>query len=146
MALIKCPECGKDISDKAKSCPNCGYEINTVRYGEEIGTGIKTSIKGLNTTASPKKREICIKLIIIPLILFLVFFSFGILIKSDGIASIGIVFGLCLGMYQFYIGKFKKGLIYTITMGGIVIGCLIDLFQLVVTHTLKDSNGFPIIY
>lgn len=27
MALIKCPECGKEISDKAESCPNCGYPI-----------------------------------------------------------------------------------------------------------------------
>lgn len=27
MALIKCPECGKKISDKATSCPNCGYPI-----------------------------------------------------------------------------------------------------------------------
>lgn len=27
MAMIKCPECGKDISDKAKSCPNCGYPL-----------------------------------------------------------------------------------------------------------------------
>lgn len=27
MALIKCPECGKEISDKAKSCPNCGCPI-----------------------------------------------------------------------------------------------------------------------
>ena len=25
MALIKCPECGKEISDNAVSCPNCGY-------------------------------------------------------------------------------------------------------------------------
>lgn len=28
MALIKCPECGKEISDKATSCPNCGCPIN----------------------------------------------------------------------------------------------------------------------
>lgn len=27
MALIKCPECGKEISDKAASCPNCGCPI-----------------------------------------------------------------------------------------------------------------------
>jgi len=27
MALIKCPECGKEISDKAASCPNCGMEL-----------------------------------------------------------------------------------------------------------------------
>lgn len=25
--LIKCPECGRDISDKAYSCPHCGYPI-----------------------------------------------------------------------------------------------------------------------
>lgn len=29
MALIKCPECGKEISDRAASCPNCGYPITS---------------------------------------------------------------------------------------------------------------------
>ena len=29
MALIKCNECGKEISDKAKVCPNCGNPIST---------------------------------------------------------------------------------------------------------------------
>ena len=28
MALIKCPECGKEISDKAASCPNCGMPLH----------------------------------------------------------------------------------------------------------------------
>ena len=28
MALIKCSECGKEISDKAKTCPNCRIAIN----------------------------------------------------------------------------------------------------------------------
>lgn len=28
MALITCPECGREVSDKATSCPNCGYPIN----------------------------------------------------------------------------------------------------------------------
>lgn len=27
MALIKCPECGKEISDRAGACPNCGCPI-----------------------------------------------------------------------------------------------------------------------
>lgn len=27
MSMISCPECGKEISDKAMSCPNCGYVI-----------------------------------------------------------------------------------------------------------------------
>lgn len=30
MALIKCRECGKEISDKAESCPNCGYKKTVV--------------------------------------------------------------------------------------------------------------------
>lgn len=28
MALIQCPECGKEVSDKAKVCPNCGFQIS----------------------------------------------------------------------------------------------------------------------
>jgi hypothetical protein len=28
MALINCPECGKEISDKAISCPNCGMPLS----------------------------------------------------------------------------------------------------------------------
>lgn len=27
MALINCQECGKKISDRAESCPNCGCPI-----------------------------------------------------------------------------------------------------------------------
>lgn len=27
MALIKCPECGSQVSDKAGSCPSCGFPI-----------------------------------------------------------------------------------------------------------------------
>lgn len=27
MAIIKCPECQKEVSDSAISCPNCGYGV-----------------------------------------------------------------------------------------------------------------------
>lgn len=27
MALIKCNECGHEVSDKAQNCPNCGCPI-----------------------------------------------------------------------------------------------------------------------
>lgn len=30
MALIKCSECGKEVSDKAASCPNCGAPIKAL--------------------------------------------------------------------------------------------------------------------
>lgn len=28
MALISCPECRREVSDKAPACPHCGYPIN----------------------------------------------------------------------------------------------------------------------
>lgn len=28
MSLISCPECGKEVSDKAQSCPNCGCPLH----------------------------------------------------------------------------------------------------------------------
>lgn len=37
MALTKCPDCGKEISDKADACPNCGCPI----YKEKKGKGKK---------------------------------------------------------------------------------------------------------
>ena len=27
MALINCPECNKEVSDKAEMCPHCGYKL-----------------------------------------------------------------------------------------------------------------------
>lgn len=30
MSLIKCTECGKEISDKAEKCPNCGCPISEI--------------------------------------------------------------------------------------------------------------------
>ena len=36
MSLIKCPECGKEVSDKAKTCVNCGYPIE--EYLSEINS------------------------------------------------------------------------------------------------------------
>ena len=35
MALIKCPECGKEMSDKATACPNCGCPINRIKTETE---------------------------------------------------------------------------------------------------------------
>ena len=29
MALVKCSECGKDVSDKAAACPGCGAPLLT---------------------------------------------------------------------------------------------------------------------
>ena len=36
MALIKCPECGKEISDKAEICINCGIKISDIENLHEV--------------------------------------------------------------------------------------------------------------
>ena len=33
MALIQCPECGREISDKAMACPHCGVPIRQLSQG-----------------------------------------------------------------------------------------------------------------
>ena len=35
MALIKCPECGREISDQAVSCPHCGFPLSKIKESEE---------------------------------------------------------------------------------------------------------------
>ena len=50
MALIKCPECGKEISDAAESCPNCGYPIKgQQQIGDSDGLGKGQETKKLKT-------------------------------------------------------------------------------------------------
>lgn len=36
MALINCPECGKEISEHASQCPSCGSPIENYNYSIEI--------------------------------------------------------------------------------------------------------------
>lgn len=45
MALIKCPECGKMISDKAEYCVGCGYSIE--KKNKEQTPSISFNIKGI---------------------------------------------------------------------------------------------------
>lgn len=44
MALINCKECGKEISNKATTCPNCGNPINDDTYTKEIKASKKVAI------------------------------------------------------------------------------------------------------
>lgn len=44
MALVKCSECTNDISDKAKLCPHCGYEIGSSQSSLEAAGSKMQSI------------------------------------------------------------------------------------------------------
>ena len=50
MAMIMCPECGRNISDKAKTCPGCGCpveEITTVGTVKIKMPNIELGVAGL---------------------------------------------------------------------------------------------------
>ena len=41
MALIKCSECGREISDKAETCPGCGAPVSvTVKQQSRVPTAV----------------------------------------------------------------------------------------------------------
>lgn len=71
MAMIKCPECGQEISDKAKKCINCGKilieETAPVKYCAECGKEIESDSQecpfcGCPVAPEKKENETIIKL------------------------------------------------------------------------------------
>ncbi|MBO5023092.1 MAG: zinc ribbon domain-containing protein [Clostridia bacterium] len=59
MALIKCPECNKEISDKAGSCPNCGYPISKLIKGDTVRIKMPNNVvEGLLRLFSSRKAEV----------------------------------------------------------------------------------------
>ncbi len=54
MALISCPECGKEISDQAVTCPHCGYGLKKekVKQKTTLGSGnLSSKITATNALA-----------------------------------------------------------------------------------------------
>lgn len=54
MALVKCPECGKEFSDKAASCPNCGCPIDIV-LNQHVDSALSDRDECHEETSMPDK-------------------------------------------------------------------------------------------
>lgn len=52
MAIIKCPECQKDVSSNAKSCPHCGNPIDTKVYCPKCKSSNVSVISGTSKAVS----------------------------------------------------------------------------------------------
>jgi TM2 domain-containing membrane protein YozV len=66
--------------------------------------------------------------------------------KSDKtilITGLICLFTGCLGFHRFYLGKYLSGLIMLVTLGGVVIWYLIDLFT-ILSGNFKDKENLPI--
>lgn len=116
MALIKCAECGKEISDTLKTCPNCGIEIkrktdvtkeNKKSNNIDIGVIILLSIYTICMLLS---NPISVYNILNIAMLWLMFCTFKTKLPILKIIT-GIVLILHLIMY-FFVGGFSFNLEY----------------------------------
>ena len=67
MALINCPECGREISEMAKSCPHCGCPIQKPTENKGSSSKPKKTHNSENQNEKPKKKGSCLKIILIVL-------------------------------------------------------------------------------
>jgi len=72
MALIKCPECYREISDKAEACPSCGYKFEPKQL--EITSKL---IKEYNRQVTAKPINISIWWLPFTLIVIIIIFWTG---------------------------------------------------------------------
>ena len=54
MALINCPECGREISDKAKNCIHCGYPLESNNKHEKAENTEKNSAETKSASGNNK--------------------------------------------------------------------------------------------
>lgn len=99
MALLKCSECGHDVSDQAPSCPNCGVLINK----QSNATNVDLNFKNYELTSKKWKKHYAwgIPLLIIGFPLF--FFNLMLGASGTGAGSpgwffIGLIFCLVGGI------------------------------------------------
>lgn len=81
MAMIKCPECGKEISDKARNCPNCGWENSQIR-GDEVK---RRNARKLGTA-------LLIVAVVVLVFTFLMTNSFGFTVRTLQFIGIALLF------------------------------------------------------
>lgn len=98
MALIKCPECGKEVSNKALACIHCGYPLeakkeSTATYQEQNNSTTESenskADKPVGTTQPNSENAGCLTTLVICGIIIVVASAF--FIKVYGASSIGVI-------------------------------------------------------
>lgn len=139
MSLIRCPECGKEISDRAVCCPNCGYKFEETKFCKFCGEKIpkdsvvctkcgrqvenQNSQSGItinnaansNATASASATSQQIARARTPK-----------RINKTTALILCIFFGY-FGAHKFYEGKIGLGILYLCTFGLFGIGWIVDI-------------------
>ena len=95
MALVKCPECGKEVSNSAEACPNCGYGIkqhfNKIKEKQKQKQAYQQKLDSVQMPPKPEKIKLSMGrwlLILIWLILGIIFFLVGVSSGMGGLAFV----------------------------------------------------------
>lgn len=73
MALIKCPECGREISDKALCCPHCGYTMqNEIKTTDKSYTKVSQYEDKEKPEWIKQLKKKVYYLVLAPIIIFLI--------------------------------------------------------------------------
>lgn len=57
MAIIRCPQCNGDVSDKAKNCPHCNYQLNKYDGVERLKNSVGVSSINMRNTFNPVAKK-----------------------------------------------------------------------------------------
>lgn len=136
MAMINCSECGREISDKAASCPNCGAVVKK-KFCQHCGSSIDNdcvvcpkcgkqvgemgSDKNIVINNSSSASSSASASTVMPIL------------TQGKPKNKWIAFFLCLFTFcghKFYEGKIGMGILYLCTMGLFGIGWIVDLISL----------------
>lgn len=82
MALVKCPECGKKVSDSANSCPNCGYGIKDHFERIEKKKEFERQFTKSNTNATVSAKKSAKSEILTPILIIIACVLFCILVLN----------------------------------------------------------------
>ena len=145
MALINCPECKKEVSTLAETCPHCGCPLQNFAEREENFTSIPENSLTLRST---RKRKLIARISSFAIMLLLLIackgFDLGqiwqLAIPFSGLISL-IVAKMCEdGFLNFFVLTFKFVLkLIGMIISGIttsVIGSIIVLFAALIVITL----------
>ena len=122
MSLIKCKECGHEVSDTASVCPNCGAPVIKDIYCQKCGTRIPENIQycpscGARTGCPEKPR------------------------KDKIVAGLLAILLGVLGIHYFYMGKTTAGIISLILgLCSCYIWGVVMLVQGVLILTMSDED------
>lgn len=138
MSLTTCPECGKEISDKATICPNCGTPFDKKKFCKFCGESIDDNCvvcpkcgKQVEDLGNQNSQNIIINnnnsasANATATVTHTVVYGKP---KNKWVSLLLCIFTLC--GHKFYEGKIGMGILYLFTGGLFGIGWIIDIIIL----------------